>query len=70
MPKLPRDVSHDRVIRFLKRRGWHATAGARHTLLFKDGAETTVPRHATLTTGTLRAILKQAGIEPGEWADL
>lgn len=69
-PKLPRDVSHDDVVRFLRRRGWEYAAGSRHTLMHKGDVQVTVPRHAKLKTGTLAAILKQAAVPEGEWPDL
>lgn len=62
MPKLPRDVSHDRLIRFLGRHGWTvAREGARHTIVAKPGIEVAVPRHGVLKTGTTAAILRQTG---------
>lgn len=70
MPKLPRDVSHDRLIRFLQRHGWQAVEGTRHTLMVKGTEALTVPRHALLRTGTVRAILREAALERESWADL
>lgn len=69
MPKLPRDVSHDRLLRFLARHGWPiARAGARHTVVGRGGAHVAVPRHHRLKTGTVAAILKECGIE--DWSKL
>lgn len=68
MPRLPRDVSHDRLVRFLRRRGWTIIGGTRHTALAKGDGHVAVPRHGTLATGTVRAILREAGIE--DWDDL
>jgi predicted RNA binding protein YcfA (HicA-like mRNA interferase family) len=70
MPKLPRDVSHDALVRFLRKRGWTYSPGARHTLMVRGDAQLTVPRHDRLKTGTLAAILKQAGVGEDEWGDL
>ncbi|MHB8605109.1 MAG: type II toxin-antitoxin system HicA family toxin [Thermoplasmatota archaeon] len=70
MPKLPRDVSHDRVVRFLAKRGWAAEAGARHTLLHRGREQLTVPRHSLLTPGTLQSILKRARVPRDEWGEL
>jgi predicted RNA binding protein YcfA (HicA-like mRNA interferase family) len=62
MPKLPRDVSHDRLVRFLRKRGWAVVGGSRHTVLERGGIQLTVPRHGKLKTGTVAVILKQAGV--------
>lgn len=64
MPKLPRDVSAERLGRFLVRHGWTlARAGGRHAIFSKGGEHVAVPRHAALKTGTLATILKQTGLE-------
>lgn len=71
MPKTPRDCSHDRMVRFLKRYGWTiAREGGRHTVLQRDGVLLTVPRHTTLKTGTVNSILKEAGLEREAVAEL
>ncbi len=39
MPKAPRDVSHDALVRFLKKRGWaDAPTGTKHTAYVKGEA--------------------------------
>lgn len=68
MPKLPRDVSHDRMVRFLRSHGWNVAGGSRHTVLERDGVQLTVPRHSKLKTGTVAAILKQAAV--ADWRGL
>lgn len=68
MPKLPRDVSHDAVVRFLRKRGWVVEGGTRHTILSLGDREVAVPRHDPLKTGTLAKILKQAGVSIEEAA--
>lgn len=71
MPKLPRDVDAERLIRFLVRRGWRvAREGGRHTVMARGSAQASVPRHGALKPGTLAAILKQAEVPRDEWADL
>ncbi|GEM_PF-3697269 len=71
MPKLPRGVSHDRLLRFLRHHGWSVVReGARHTVVGKDGTQVSVPRHARLRTGTVAAILRQAEIDDGSRQDL
>ena len=67
MPKLPRDVSHDRMVRFLRGLGWAVLReGSRHTILARGAAEVAVPRHTALKTGTVAAILRQAGVAMDE----
>jgi predicted RNA binding protein YcfA (HicA-like mRNA interferase family) len=62
MPRLARDVSHDRLVRFVRRHGWVvAREGGRHTIVSKAGVQVAVPRHLVLKVGTLAAILKQTG---------
>lgn len=69
MPKVPRDVSHDRLVRFLARHGWPVVReGARHTIVGRAGVHVAVPRHGPLKTGTLAAILRETG--PWTAADL
>jgi predicted RNA binding protein YcfA (HicA-like mRNA interferase family) len=69
MPKLPRDVSQDRLIRFLKRWGWaRVREGSRHTIVGRDGVHVAVPRHTHLKTGTVASILRECGVE--DWDDL
>lgn len=66
MPKVPRDVSHDSLVRLLGRHGWRvAREGGRHTILARAGEHLSVPRHSVLKTGTVAKILKQAGIPIG-----
>lgn len=51
------------MIRFLKKAGWTALReGGRHTVMAKGDDQVAVPRHSRLKTGTVAAILKQAGI--------
>ncbi|HLE96135.1 MAG TPA: type II toxin-antitoxin system HicA family toxin [Candidatus Thermoplasmatota archaeon] len=71
MPKVPRDLSHDRLIRFLRREGWPVVReGARHTVVGRPGRHVAVPRHSRLDTGTVAAILRQCGIDPERWSDI
>ncbi|MFO1533182.1 MAG: type II toxin-antitoxin system HicA family toxin [Thermoplasmatota archaeon] len=69
MPKLPRDISSERLVRFLLRQGWTlAREGGRHTILSRAGVQVAVPRHARLATGTLAAVFKQCIIQ--DWTSL
>jgi predicted RNA binding protein YcfA (HicA-like mRNA interferase family) len=69
MPKVPRDVSHDRMVRFLLRNGWRLLReGGRHSVLGNGSIQVAVPRHGILKTGTVAAILRETG--PWPQADL
>ncbi len=73
MPKLPR-VSGREAIRALERLGFkHARQQGSHIVLRKDAPEgatgCVVPLHRELATGTLRGILRQAGVSPEEFVD-
>jgi predicted RNA binding protein YcfA (HicA-like mRNA interferase family) len=63
--KLPRDISHDRLVRFLLKRGCvQAREGAKHTWMKNpEGEYFAIPRHTALKTGLLNAVLKQAGVD-------
>lgn len=64
MSRLPRDLSHDRLVRWLRKEGCQVVrAGAKHTVMDGPNGTFTVPRHAKLKTGTVAAILRQAGVE-------
>jgi mRNA interferase HicA len=50
--------------RFLTARGATFTEGAKHTKVYLNGKQTTLPRHSQeLGEGLRRAILKQLGIK-------
>ncbi|HUS93334.1 MAG TPA: type II toxin-antitoxin system HicA family toxin [Phycisphaerae bacterium] len=58
-----------RILAALNRAGWVITEGAKHyklTHLTKPGA-LTVPRSKRLRTGTIRAIIRQAGLSVEEF---
>jgi predicted RNA binding protein YcfA (HicA-like mRNA interferase family) len=71
MPKLPR-VSGAEAIRALERLGFtQVRQRGSHVVLKRIGAKNVagcvVPLHAELATGTLRGILKQAGVAAEEF---
>jgi predicted RNA binding protein YcfA (HicA-like mRNA interferase family) len=73
MPKLPR-VSGAEAIRALERLGFiQVRQRGSHVVLKRVGSERVtgcvVPLHVELATGTLRGILKQAGVTPEEFID-
>ncbi len=71
MPKLP-NVSGEEVIRALERLGFRRIRQKRsHTILKKRTKEgeigCVVPLHSELAVGTLRSILRQAGVPLDEF---
>jgi len=71
MPRLPR-VSGAEAIRALERLGFvQVRQRGSHVVMKRVGPETVsgcvVPLHAELAIGTLRGILKQAGVTPEEF---
>ena len=73
MPKLPR-VSGAETIRALERLGFtQVRQRGSHVVLRRVGPEKVtgcvIPLHAELATGTLRGILKQAGVTTEEFMD-
>ncbi|MHB8586882.1 MAG: type II toxin-antitoxin system HicA family toxin [Thermoplasmatota archaeon] len=71
MSSLPR-ISGRECIKRLSRRGFRVVRQkGSHVVMRRDDpfAQLVVPDHAELDRGTLRAILRQAGIAPGEFQD-
>ncbi len=71
MSKLPRDLKPKRVIKALEKAGFvvdHITGS--HYILLKNNLRTSVPFHKTVKTGTLKAILNQAGLSVEEFTEL
>jgi predicted RNA binding protein YcfA (HicA-like mRNA interferase family) len=67
MPKLPRLSGAD-AIRALERLGFEQVRQrGSHVVLRRAGKGCVVPLHKELATGTLRGILKQAGVSTGEF---
>ena len=72
MSKLP-VVSGAEAVRALERAGWHKDRQrGSHVILLKPGhiASLSVPQHRQLAPGTLRSLLRAAGIDPEEFRDL
>lgn len=64
-----------RVVKALKRAGWKlrpGKSGAKHYVLVHETLPgiLTVPRHREIKAGTLRSILKAAGITPEQFEKL
>lgn len=65
--KLPRDLSGEEVVRALRRLGFivRRQVGS-HIRLVRGEARVTVPAHGALVPGTLKSILRQAGVSVEE----
>ncbi len=74
MPKLPRDLSGQELVKILKSLGYefdHQTGS--HMILRQSESpfrRLTVPNHKTLSIGTLRAIIREAGLSLEEFLKL
>ena len=61
--KLPRSLSGADVVRALERAGFTVLRlSGSHIRLGKNEVRVTVPDHKTIAPGTLKSILKQAGL--------
>jgi predicted RNA binding protein YcfA (HicA-like mRNA interferase family) len=72
MTKLPRISGRDCVSALLKLGFQLKRQHGSHIILRRDVpfAQVVVPDHSELDTGTLRSILRQAGISPSEFSAL
>jgi predicted RNA binding protein YcfA (HicA-like mRNA interferase family) len=73
MPELP-NVSGDQAIRALERLGFVQIRQRGSHVVLKPTTPAgdigcVVPRHRQLAPGTLRGVLRQAGVTPGEFID-
>lgn len=67
MPELPR-ISGDEAIRTLKRLGFHELRQkGSHVVLRRGEKGCVIPRHRELALGTLRGVLRQAGVSVEEF---
>ena len=73
MSRLPRGLSHRRVIAALKRAGFTVRRQkGSHIVLRRDEplAQVVVPAHRSIDTGTLASILQGAGLSGEEFREL
>jgi predicted RNA binding protein YcfA (HicA-like mRNA interferase family) len=69
MPKVPA-VSGEEAIKALKRLGFvFLRQKGNHAILRRGSAGCVVPMHREISSGTLRGVLKQAGISEEEFRD-
>ena len=68
--RLPQVSGHD-CRRVLERVGFvFRRQSGSHMILSRDGQMVSVPDHRTLAPGTLRAIIREAGLTVAEFVDL
>lgn len=69
MARLPIMSGHE-VVRAFERFGWHVARAGNHIILVKEGARATlsVPDHREVARGTLRSLIRLAGLTPEEFA--
>jgi predicted RNA binding protein YcfA (HicA-like mRNA interferase family) len=67
MPKLP-SVSGDKAVKALKRLGFvYLRQKGSHAILRRGSQGCVVPMHREINQGTLRGVLKQAGVTDEEF---
>ncbi|MDH5429138.1 MAG: type II toxin-antitoxin system HicA family toxin [Nitrospirota bacterium] len=69
MTKLPQ-VSHERVVRALKRTGFYILREGKHISMTDDKHIVIIPRQHVIKSGTLKQILDAAEISPEQFRDL
>ena len=71
MTKLP-DVSAQACIAALEKAGFYVARRGKHITMRRDDpfARVTIPNHRTLKKGTVRSIIRQAGLTVDEFVDL
>ena len=69
MTKLPQ-VSHERVVRGLKRTGFYILREGKHISMTDDKHIVIIPRQHVIKPGTLKHILDAAEISPERFRDL
>ena len=69
MPRLP-VISGREVVRVFEKFGWQVARPGNHIILIKEGARATlsVPDHKEVARGTLRSLIRAAGLTVEEFA--
>lgn len=70
MAKLPRDKSYTDVIKALRKIGSEIVKTGPHYILVRNGREICVPAHKELKPGTLKSIIRQAGLSTEEFLQI
>ena len=71
MPRLPRDLSAREVMQALGRIGFRfVRRNGSHCILKRNRVSLIVPDHKRLDTGTLRSIIRDAGLSVEEFVSL
>jgi len=74
MSKLPRSISGQKVVKALQKAGYKNDHMTGDHIILRQNEEPyrrlTVPRHRSVSIGTLRAIIRQAGLTRDEFLDL
>jgi predicted RNA binding protein YcfA (HicA-like mRNA interferase family) len=69
VPKLPRDLSAADVERALRGLGFRFVHARGHNVWARGQETVTVPRHRKIKIGTLREIIRQAGLTVEEFLE-
>lgn len=64
------DLSSDRLVRALKKRGFKVVAEGKHLGMSDGSHRVTIPRHTRLNPYTVKAILKSAELTETEFKSL
>ena len=74
MPKLPVKISGEKVVKVLHKLGYEVDHQTGSHIILRQNKEPfrrlTVPKHKALAKGTLRAIIRQAGLTRNEFLTL
>jgi predicted RNA binding protein YcfA (HicA-like mRNA interferase family) len=66
--KLPRDISGSDTVKALRRLGFEVSRQeGSHIRMSKGALHVTIPNHKTIAVGTLKNILRQAGVSVEEF---
>ena len=67
--KLPRDVTGEEAVRALRRLGFEVVRQRGSHIRMTNGPRSvTIPAHSPIATGTLRSLLRQAGVSDEAFA--
>ncbi len=74
MPKLPRQISGQEIVKALLKLGYQVDHQTGSHIILRQNQQPfrrlTVPNHKDLAPGTLRAIIRQAGLTREEFLEL